>query len=42
MDTPMEIGFFFWPYTPALIRKDGRRGAAVPLRRGRGRRHAPR
>jgi 5,10-methylenetetrahydromethanopterin reductase len=20
MDTPMEIGFFFWPYTPALIR----------------------
>ena len=21
MDTPMEIGFFFWHYTPALIRK---------------------
>ena len=21
MDTPMEISFFFWPYTPALIRR---------------------
>jgi hypothetical protein len=21
MDTPMEIGFFFWPYMPALIRR---------------------
>src|SRR5215471_15939987 len=21
MDPPMEIGFFFWPYTPALIRR---------------------
>ena len=20
MDTPMELGFFFWPDTPALIR----------------------